>query len=441
MALWACLFVVALAPLPLGSARPLAWGLWGIFLSAVLTIYAALMGRSQQALRVGVREIQLPALLFFLTIAWLIVQLLPLALLFGGFDITGTFGSVATGERISIDSRSTLLMLIRQLSYGTLFFLTLQAVAHEKRRELAINAILISCIAYGLLGVVALQSGDWILGMEKWAYSGSATGPFVNRNSFATYLALGGVVAAAQLARHVADRLERHHDDGPIPHNASSILLYAMALLFLMAVIFASQSRMGLAAAGVGSATVFVAMSFRSMRALPIAIAGIGCILILGFVASMLFGEGIFDRFQNVENDADVRIALYQQVLQLIQLRPWTGFGGGTFELAFPLVHQMPVNVDLVWDKAHNTYLTLWSELGIIGGSLPMLATAVIGWRSATYPRGEVDWRSRSITLGAIAVAAVHSLADFSLEIQANALLFVALLAIGLPFRTKKPSR
>ncbi|WP_281261464.1 hypothetical protein [Devosia naphthalenivorans] len=34
---------------------------------------------------------------------------------------------------------------------------------------------------------------------------------------------------------------------------------------------------------------------------------------------------------------------------------------------------------------------------------------------------------------GVATVAAVHSLVDFSFEIQANAMLFVALLAMGMP--------
>jgi O-antigen ligase len=438
-ALWASLIAAVLAPLPLGSARPLAWGVWGVYFGLALTIYAFLMLRSQQPLRVGFAGFKLPMVLFGALLAWLVVQILPLGSFVGGFPIEARSGQVAVASTLSIDPSSTILMLVRQCSYGVLFFLILQVAANPARRELALNVLLFSCLGYALLGIVALNTGDWILGLTKWAYEGSATGTFVNRNSFATFLAFGSVIAASKLARHVADRLERHYDDGPIQNSNSSIVLYSLAFLFLLAVIVATQSRMGFAAALSGSLVAIVATAGRSSRALPI-LLGVTLLGILAtIVALSLFGEALFVRFGTVERSALVRTELYQQVLELIAMRPLTGYGGGSFELAYPLVHQLPVNLDFVCDKAHNSYLTLWSELGLIGGSFPLLIIAVLLWRTISAPRGSTaDWRFRCMVFGVITVAAVHSLADFSLEIQANALLFVALLALGMPIAIDK---
>ena len=47
--------------------------------------------------------------------------------------------------------------------------------------------LLLVIIACGVYALISLQSGDTILGLPKWAYLGSATGTFVNRNSFATW--------------------------------------------------------------------------------------------------------------------------------------------------------------------------------------------------------------------------------------------------------------
>lgn len=168
-------------------------------------------------------------------------------------------------------------------------------------------------------------------------------------------------------------------------------------------------------------------------------IGGLVVGIVLTVLALSLFGEALFDRFGSVEQSSIVRTDLYAQVIELIKLRPWTGFGGSTFELAFPLVHTLPVNLDFLWDKAHNSYLALWSELGVIGGTLPLLIIAAIVWRTAFAPGGSAsDWRFRAMSLGCVAVAAVHSLADFSLEIQANAILFVIVLALGLPTTPEK---
>lgn len=438
-ALWATMFVAAAAPLPLGSARPLAWAFWAVYCGAITVIYAVLMYRSRKELRVGLAGLKVPAALFAALLVYMVLTIVPIGGLFGGIPIYGRSGLVTTATTISVDPSATILMLLRQFSYGILFFLVLQVAAHPARREIAFKILLWTCLAYAFLGIVALYTGDWILGVQKWAYLGSATGPFVNRNSYATYLALGSVITAAKLARHVADRVERHYDDGPIRHNISSILLYSMTLLFFLAVIVATQSRMGFAAALVGIFVVIVATATRSARAAPLVIGGLVAGIVLTILALSLFGEALFDRFGTVEQNSIVRTDLYAQVIELIKLRPWTGFGGGTFELAFPLVHTLPVNLDLLWDKAHNSYLALWSELGIIGGSIPMLIIAAIVWRTAFTSGGSpTDWRFRAMSLGAVAVAAVHSLADFSLEIQANAILFVIVLALGLPTTPEK---
>ena len=433
-ALWASMLAVVVAPLPLGSARPLAWGFWGIYLGLVLTIYAVLILRSRQALRVGLSGFKLPLALFVALLVWLVIQIVPLGSIFGGFPIEGMAGVVAQANTISVDPSSTILMFVRQCSYGVLFFLVLQVAANPRRRELAINILLFSCLGYALFGIVALNTGDWILGLAKWAYQGSATGPFVNRNSFATFLAFGCVIAASRLARHVADRLERHYDDGPIRNSNSTIVFYGIALLFLLATIVATQSRMGFAAALSGAFVAILATATRSRRALPIVLGGTLVAAMVTVAALTLFGEALFERFGTVERSALVRTDLYQQVIELISLRPLLGYGGGTFELAFPLVHQLPVNLDLIWDKAHNSYLALWSELGLLGGSLPVLIVACLLWRTLTAPYGSnTDWRSRCMLFGVVTVAAVHSLVDFSLEIQANAMLFAALLALGMP--------
>jgi O-antigen ligase len=116
--------------------------------------------------------------------------------------------------------------------------------------------------------------------------------------------------------------------------------------------------------------------------------------------------------------------------LELIAQRPWTGFGGGSFEIVFPTVHAPPVGTDRLWDKAHNSYLTLWSELGVIAGSLIPLLLAVIGCKlSAALRRNRRLWLPAATGLGCLVAVATHALVDFSMEIQAVAFWLVAILA------------
>ena len=125
---------------------------------------------------------------------------------------------------------------------------------------------------------------------------------------------------------------------------------------------------------------------------------------------------------------------LYRQVLGMIADRPLTGWGLDCFPLAFELAHSPPVSSGLVWDHAHNSYLALWSEMGLIAGSAPMLGLFLIALRLWTTVRRSAP-RPRPLAaaaLGLIAAEAVHGLGDFSLEITGNLYLFLAALALGL---------
>jgi len=87
-------------------------------------------------------------------------------------------------------------------------------------------------------------------------------------------------------------------------------------------------------------------------------------------------------------------------------------------------------------DHAHNDYLEFLSEVGLIG-FIPWLAFFLLFLASSV--RALLTRRSRySIFLGASGLAAivallVHSLADFNLQIPANAMLLF--LIMGLTWR------
>lgn len=123
----------------------------------------------------------------------------------------------------------------------------------------------------------------------------------------------------------------------------------------------------------------------------------------------------------------------------MIALRPWLGYGGGAFELAYPLFHRLLVSADLVRDKAHSTYLGLWAELGIIAGSVPLIPVACIRIDALDlYLKRRGDWRAPAAAFCVVLVAALHSLVDFSLEMEV--FLFLALLTLGVARGTGKPN-
>jgi O-antigen ligase len=112
--------------------------------------------------------------------------------------------------------------------------------------------------------------------------------------------------------------------------------------------------------------------------------------------------------------------------------RPILGWGLGTFETIYPQFRSFYTN--LLVDKAHNDYLQLVAETGLVGFAI------MIWFLVSTFRRAVPKIRNwPSDVNGAVALAAVigiagilvHSLVDFNLEIPANALLFYVLCAVA----------
>lgn len=416
--------ILVLAPLPFGSVYSQAWVVWGLScgILGTLTLWSA--SRSNKDIK-ATPEIVAGALLWLGLILYLALQSLP-AIVPGWDSVIDP-----AGAQLSVSPLFSSMMLLRQATYFVLAVTIYWLGRTQAGRRVILGALFLAGNLYALYGLFASQTGDTILGLPKWAYLGSVTGPFVNRNSFATYLSLSAMVSLGMAAAIMVNR-SRRGDQTESPQGSIAGVLICVASYFLMLVtIVATQSRMGLFACLCGSITiagVSLLLAGRlkaALYALPLIIGAIGG-------AVYLTGEGLLTRVEANGFELASRLELYKQVLTMIEMRPWTGWGGGSFEIAFRTVQQEALNSNLLWDRAHNSYLALWSELGVIFGSaliLVIVLTAVLILRRlATATR---SLQPLLIGIGAIIVGAVHSLVDFSLEIPAIAMQFTALLALA----------
>lgn len=430
-AFWCLLLLVALVPLPLASARPFFWVVAAVYVGLVGSVYTVLLLRIGENFRFTPPLGAVPLAAFSVFCLYLLIQTLPVA----DFDISLDAGLGIISPQLSIAPGMTMLMLMRQLTYGIFFFLILQVLANANRRVLLLDMLLMTIVAYGAYAMISLQSGDTILGAPKWAYPGSATGTFVNRNSFATFVAIGATIAAVRFASVLVQRSHHHADDGRPRGTVSQLFLFGFAFLFLALVLYATQSRLGLAAGTLGSALGFSMMLFKANGRLRYASLLALVLVVIGGLITLTAGVRL-TRLLDLESDAVVRLDAYVQILELISRRPFLGWGGGSFEQAFQLVHRAPVTTDLVWTMGHNTYLSLWSELGVIVGSIPII---IVGGIAVLLIRKLFDQTldpnlivPRIAALAVIVLVGIHAMGDFSLEIPANTFLFLAVLGAGV---------
>jgi O-antigen ligase len=270
--------------------------------------------------------------------------------------------------------------------------------------------------AHALWAMIALKFlNDVSLWGPKTAYLGFATGTFVNRNSFATFLGMGFILGLAL----ALDRARNAKAKSPTNHLETGLVWVCLAIIAIALV--STQSRMGFLSTALG--VVVVIFNLKPKRNLVLGIFFLG-------VLTLFFTGNLAQRSFLLLSDGSGRWELWRQSLAIVQVRPLIGFGLDAFAPVFALHHQPPLASDVIWEYAHNTYLSLWIECGIIFGSLPPAICAYIGLKLHRERKP-----LSPLPIAALAILcqnAMHSLVDFSLEMQANVFLLVAILALGL---------
>jgi O-antigen ligase len=433
LVLFAVVLLLFLAPVPLGSNRPFFWALNGIILGAIALAYIASSVARRRSLAIPLSVIAGPALLYALTAVWMVVQVAPVPARFSvdPWAPAASALGIDLGSRISVDPSATIGALVRLLSYVILFFLVVQATVSQDRARILLNAAFWIVVVHAGVAIVSLlQGGDQFLLWNKWASQGYATGFFVNRNSFATFVGMGmaiGIVLFMDAATGEARVLNKKASFDSVLRA----VIYAVGLLVLATALLLTASRMGTVAAAAGGILAF-SISARHSRLSRTAVFGLLFLAVAGTAALLTAsGAGLVDRVGSLESDSDDRLALYRQVVELILIRPWVGFGAGAFADAFQLVHRPPLSLDVTWDSAHNLYLELFATLGFAAVGPILACILLFGRNLGASLRSQHRWAAPAAAVSATLVGALHSLVDFSLQIEANAFLLTALLAAG----------
>lgn len=448
----ALLFVVALAPLPLGSNRPLPAAIMALTTGVLLAIWGMLASLTIIQVRIEISRIAWPATLYALACLWIIIQWVPVGVNPVADPIweeTTRFLGAELPRRISVNPEATITGLTHLLTYAAIFWLALQLARDADRARQGINAVALIGSTYAVYGLVVYLSGnEWILIYRKWTYLNSLTSTFVNGNSFATFAGLCLLCAVHLLfarTRHLLglNRTARIKVVMLVEELTVRSRWITIAVLTLSIALILTGSRAGAAATIVGlicQLALYLVRRRSDKSQTRLAVALIVTIAGIAFISS---GNRLAERMSEhaVVTSLEVRTDIYRQTIDAIRVTPWTGTGFGTFSDVFTAYRNdnQPL---VVWDKAHNTYLENALELGVPAALALFLSIVLLSLRAANGIRE----RRREKTLPAIGFAAsvvvgLHSLLDFSLQIPAVSILFAFLLGISVSqsWRTSVP--
>lgn len=397
----------------------------------------------------------------------------------GAADITNrTFLTPlpSSWRTLSIAPELTLTDLLKFVAYGSLFFLigfypfgAVQPVgvgtsARGQRAEAhflrSLFLILLACgFIVALIGIIQRFTDNgkvlWFFIPYDWELFSAnlrerASGPFINPNHFANYLTLIFPIALVYALR-------------PPPWFAPSIarglrIVAGVTALVIFLAILLSLSRFGWFAALL-VVTVGLWLTPRGeisptsnglfqRRGRAFAFTATVLMLLLA-VSIWVIGpqarQAIDLRLaESVSGDGGLgsRVALWHDSLKMIRDFPMLGVGLGAWSDLFPR-YQRPSTSETFYREAHNDYVQLLAEAGLIGFMLLGLGLCQCA-RIALGALPQVPAHLRSVLVACIAALALmllHELCDFSLKIPANAVLFTVILGVTLRLAAMALSR
>jgi O-antigen ligase len=324
-------------------------------------------------------------------------------------------------------------------------FLVLANTLWERRQLRRTAGALVVCgFALAVFGLVQAFSGTRrIYWFHQPRFGGEVFGPFTNRNHFAAHMnmhfgvALGLLGALAYRAR----RMRR----GSLRGGPGWLSTRSGARAVLT----------GFAAALMGTA-VFVTLSRGAMVGLVIALALVGVLALVGgivpgrgravaFVALLILlgvawlgWRPVVERLGSLAEVAhhpwhEARTRATLDTFEVFRSWPLTGCGFGAFRHVFPAFQDPAIQTGR-WLHAHNDYVQLLAEGGLLGAGLTALAS--VGFLIAfcrRLLRATTEGRCMAAGLAVSIVAvAVHSVFDYSLHKPANALLLSAIGGMAL---------
>ncbi|HKG79592.1 MAG TPA: O-antigen ligase family protein [Pyrinomonadaceae bacterium] len=421
---------IVLSALAYGTVHYWALGLFNLGGLTILVLWV-LDAWSLGNLRVSRNLLQLP-LLGALLLG--LVQLLPL----------GETASGGLANTLSFDPYSTRLVLVQLATLMIYFAATLVFVDTPHRLHVLVRTIMIFGFLLAIFGLTQSFTSPtkvyWIRELKQ----STAFGPFINRHHFAGYMELTIALPLGLLFAGAVEKEKR--------------LLYLFAAGLMGVALVMTTSRGGIISLVLEIVFLVVVTgiwrtqnerrrtkSSRLKRVVTRIGLTTGLLIALFFGVLLLGGEFSINRFidsVNTDDPTTGRAHFWSVTLDIIKAHPYVGTGLGAFGVVYTQYDSR--NGLFRLEQAHNDYLQVLSDAGVIGGVLALSFLVLLFYKAISRAKSRDDFR-RGVALASLSgcfAVLVHSFFDFTLHTTSNALLFLVLAALAtLDGRIENPPR
>ncbi len=340
---------------------------------------------------------------------------------------------------LSVNRRETLQELLRILSYVCMYIMTVQLLSHPDRLKKTVNIVVFCAAIIAFFAIIQkMSSPEKIFWLRSGPRNSKPFGPWINPNQFAGYIEMV-VFWAVALFLFYRPRVrgnetfrEKFVGFFTVPGVHFHLFLGYATVLMVLAV-FISLCRGGILSLILGGSCFLFLFHCKFPRKGRFTIF---TIIMASLVAVSWFGwESILREFgygfDSQGRLSDGRLFLWEDVLKIIKDFPLLGAGFGSFMAIYPLYKT--IGGDFIYDHAHNDYLELFSDGGIIGFSITACFVLVVLWHGWKMIRVRRDQYAILLGIGSISglVAMLgHSITDFNMHNGAVGLYFFLLCGV-----------
>ena len=267
-----------------------------------------------------------------------------------------------------------------------LFFLVLQILGDSETRRRFLQALLYFAFAVSVVSVIQFFTSQgkifWVISV---LYADRAMGPFVNRDHYASFIAL---LLPLAVYKAVTER--------------KRMAVYAAMAGAMFASVIAGASRAGSILVTMEMVVLLLPVVLPSATSRRVPVASLTRVVFFAVVFTVVAGGGLlWERLKAPDPFRFRREMLYSSV-SMVREQPWTGYGLGTWATVYP-AYALFDSGGIAY-HAHND----WAEWGAEGG-MPffLMLLSVFLWsarKSIHFPWG----------IGVVAVF-LHSLVDYPL--------------------------
>ena len=453
---WSWAVILVWAPIPLGSNRPWAWSLLELLTFGLAACWLVCFAMK----KVVVTEPFRRARWFLALLAlWLVYQAfftVPMPQSWVGF-LSPQAAAAHELVRVGIDQSSWMILSVdpyaskvswfKSLLYVLSFAMTLLVINSRDQARLLGYVLVIFALAlsvYGLMMHLTEYTHVWFGTMI--VHGGRASATYPNPNHFAGFLEMTLAVGIGLLIGGLRDARTQTWKQY-LKHVLEWIFSPKMRLRLMLCVIVialvSTHSRMGntaFFASMIITGLLGLALSRHATRGTVILLVSL--IAIDVFIVGSWFGlEKLANRIEQTAvmhsanettESVETRAEPAKYGIDLISDYPLFGAGPGSWYVAFP--RYRGGDLSHFFDYAHNDFVQFAAESGLIGGAI---LVAIVVWSLAIaliaqFRRRDPLMRGLSFAsiMGVISIL-IHSSVDFNLQIPANAMLFMVLLAFG----------